>query len=85
VPAIPTSRPVFYVGRHINIDKAINIGLRPDVERGKFEYLGNSSIAGAYLALLSEKIRKEALQGRFISNRKSYVYNKVLIRWINSL
>ena len=40
------------------------------MDRGKFEYRGNSSIAGAYLALLSEGIRKEALQ---VCNTMTYI------------
>ena len=48
----------------------MNIGLLPDIERSKFQYLGNSSIAGAYMALLSEAYRKEAIE---ISNRMTYV------------
>ncbi len=47
-------------GQYINIEKAIRIGLLPDIERSKFVYLGNSSIVGAYMALLSEKHRLEA-------------------------
>ena len=57
-------------GQYLNIEKAISIGLLPDIERKKFKYLGNSSIAGAYMALLSEGCRKEALQ---ISNSMTYV------------
>jgi uncharacterized 2Fe-2S/4Fe-4S cluster protein (DUF4445 family) len=47
-------------GQHLNIDRAVTIGLLPDVARDKFIYLGNSAVAGAYMALLSEKHRKEA-------------------------
>jgi uncharacterized 2Fe-2S/4Fe-4S cluster protein (DUF4445 family) len=47
-------------GHYLNIDKAIQIGLLPDIERGKFTYRGNSSIAGAYMALLSDQYRREA-------------------------
>ena len=47
-------------GHYLNIDKAIRIGLLPDIERGKFTYRGNSSIAGAYMALLSDQYRREA-------------------------
>jgi uncharacterized 2Fe-2S/4Fe-4S cluster protein (DUF4445 family) len=47
-------------GQYLNIEKAISIGLLPDIERTKFEYLGNSAIAGAYLALLSDSHRREA-------------------------
>ena len=57
-------------GQYLNIEKAISIGLLPDIEREKFKYLGNSSIAGAYMVLLSDVYRKEALQ---ISNSMTYV------------
>lgn len=46
-------------GRFIDFDKAVIMGMLPDSPREKFEYLGNSSIAGAYLALLSRDIREE--------------------------
>jgi len=57
-------------GQYLDLDKAVSIGLLPDIDRDKFKYLGNSSIAGAYMALLSEKYRKEALE---ISNRMTYI------------
>jgi len=41
------------------------IGLLPDIDHDKFKYLGNSSIAGAYMALLSNDYRNEA---RKVSN-----------------
>jgi uncharacterized 2Fe-2S/4Fe-4S cluster protein (DUF4445 family) len=44
-------------GRHLNIENAIRIGLFPDLERDKFRYLGNSSLIGSYLILLSDKNR----------------------------
>jgi len=34
-------------GQYLNIEKAVSIGLLPDIDREKFHYLGNSSIAGA--------------------------------------
>lgn len=49
-------------GQYLSIEKAIAIGLLPDLPRNKFHYLGNSSIVGAYLALLSEEHRQEAFQ-----------------------
>ena len=49
-------------GQYINIEKGVRIGLLPDIERDKFVYLGNSSIVGAYMALLSEVHRREAAQ-----------------------
>lgn len=57
-------------GQYINIEKAIRIGLLPDIDRGKFVYLGNSSIVGAYLALLSETYRREAVT---ICNQMTYI------------
>jgi uncharacterized 2Fe-2S/4Fe-4S cluster protein (DUF4445 family) len=42
-------------GQHLNIENAVRIGLLPDIERNKFHYMGNSSLLGAYLILLSEK------------------------------
>jgi len=47
-------------GNYLNVDKAIIIGMLPDIPKEKFRFLGNTSIAGAYLCLLSEKLRKEA-------------------------
>ena len=57
-------------GQFLDIDKAITIGLLPDIDRGKFKYLGNSSIGGAYMALLSDKYRQEA---HTISNNMTYI------------
>lgn len=49
----------FYIaggfGQHLNVENAIRIGLLPDLRRDKFHYLGNSSLLGAYLILLSDK------------------------------
>jgi uncharacterized 2Fe-2S/4Fe-4S cluster protein (DUF4445 family) len=49
----------FYIaggfGQHLNIENAVRIGLLPDLERDRFHYLGNSSLLGAYLILLSDK------------------------------
>lgn len=47
-------------GRFIDIERAITIGMLPDMPVAKFEYLGNTAVAGAYLVLLSDKLREEA-------------------------
>jgi uncharacterized 2Fe-2S/4Fe-4S cluster protein (DUF4445 family) len=47
-------------GNYLNIDKAIIIGMLPDIPREKYRFLGNTSIAGAYLCLLSGDLRREA-------------------------
>jgi uncharacterized 2Fe-2S/4Fe-4S cluster protein (DUF4445 family) len=40
-------------GQRLNIENAIRIGLLPDLDRERFHYIGNSSLHGAYLILLS--------------------------------
>jgi uncharacterized 2Fe-2S/4Fe-4S cluster protein (DUF4445 family) len=40
-------------GAHLDIDKAIFIGLLPDIPRERIRFMGNSSLAGARIALLS--------------------------------
>lgn len=57
-------------GQFLDIEKAITMGLLPDMERNKFKYMGNSSIAGAYMALLSNSHRQQAIS---ISNAMTYL------------
>ncbi|HHC25115.1 MAG TPA: DUF4445 domain-containing protein, partial [Desulfobacterales bacterium] len=57
-------------GQYLDMERAITIGLLPDIERSKFQYLGNSSVAGAYMALLSDEYRREAIQ---VSNSMTYI------------
>ncbi len=45
-------------GRYINIRDAINIGMFPDIPLEKYSYVGNSSVKGAKMALLSKKARE---------------------------
>ena len=47
-------------GKFLDIEKAIILGMLPDLPREKFEYMGNTSIAGAYLCSLSRRMRQEA-------------------------
>ena len=46
-------------GKYINVEKAVQIGLLPDVAWDQFEFLGNTSIKGAYMALLDWKKRQQ--------------------------
>jgi uncharacterized 2Fe-2S/4Fe-4S cluster protein (DUF4445 family) len=57
-------------GNYLNIEKAIMIGMLPDMPKEKFSFIGNTSIAGAYLCLLSEKMRREAEE---IARKMTYV------------
>jgi uncharacterized 2Fe-2S/4Fe-4S cluster protein (DUF4445 family) len=47
-------------GNYIDIDKAIIMGMLPDLPKERFSFLGNASITGAYLSLLSKDLRREA-------------------------
>ncbi|HVO72852.1 MAG TPA: ASKHA domain-containing protein [Ignavibacteriaceae bacterium] len=54
---------IFYIaggfGRHINIESAKRIGLIPDIDDSKILQIGNASIEGASIALLSKTKRCE--------------------------
>ena len=41
------------IGSGINMENAVRIGMFPDVDRELFQYIGNSSLAGAYALALS--------------------------------
>ncbi len=41
------------IGSGINMRNAINIGMLPDVELEKYQYIGNSSLTGAYAMVMS--------------------------------
>jgi uncharacterized 2Fe-2S/4Fe-4S cluster protein (DUF4445 family) len=47
-------------GNYLDIDNAIRIGLLPDVERKRFIFVGNSSLAGAREVLFSYEAMKNA-------------------------
>ncbi len=68
-------------GQHINVEKAVEIGLLPDLsvdegEQGtdgrwaRFRYLGNTSLRGAYYALVSRQLRQEL---RTIAGKMTYL------------
>ncbi len=48
--------------KHINLKNAICIGLLPDIEIGKYEVIGNGSLAGAALALLDQGTEQTYLE-----------------------
>ena len=43
------------IGSGINMHNAVNIGMLPDVELEKFQYIGNSSLTGAYAMVVSDE------------------------------
>jgi uncharacterized 2Fe-2S/4Fe-4S cluster protein (DUF4445 family) len=48
-------------GRSLDLEKAIVIGLVPDLPREKFKYIGNASLMGTYMVLLSKEFREKQL------------------------
>lgn len=46
-------------GYHLDIERSISLGMFPDVPRNKFRFIGNGSVGGARLALLSERARRD--------------------------
>ena len=50
------------IGSGINMQNAVNIGMFPDVPLEKFHYIGNSSLTGAYLMLLSTQAEKKTYE-----------------------
>lgn len=57
-------------GKYINVEKAVQIGLLPDMEWNRFEFLGNTSIKGAYMALLDWH-KREQIEN--IASRMTYI------------
>ncbi|MEA3377146.1 MAG: ASKHA domain-containing protein [Chloroflexota bacterium] len=49
-------------GQYINVEKAIQIGLLPDMPYDNFHFLGNTSVRGAYMALISRQKRKQVAE-----------------------
>ncbi|MBU1672736.1 MAG: DUF4445 domain-containing protein [Actinobacteria bacterium] len=57
-------------GRYLEIDKAIIIGLLPDVDTNKLKFVGNGSLLGSYLMVLSKNLIAEADR---IANMMTYL------------
>jgi uncharacterized 2Fe-2S/4Fe-4S cluster protein (DUF4445 family) len=57
-------------GKYINVEKAVQIGLLPDMDWSRFEFLGNTSVRGAYYALLDWRRRERITE---IANRMTYL------------
>ena len=57
-------------GQYINVEKAIQIGLLPDMPWERFKYLGNTSALGAYTALLCPDMRQEVMD---IASKMTYL------------
>jgi uncharacterized 2Fe-2S/4Fe-4S cluster protein (DUF4445 family) len=47
------------IGSGINVKNAVRIGMFPDLPEDRFRYIGNSSLSGAYAALVSDSAAKK--------------------------
>jgi uncharacterized 2Fe-2S/4Fe-4S cluster protein (DUF4445 family) len=57
-------------GKYINVEKAVQIGLLPDMPWETFQFLGNTSVKGAYFALLDQRARQRIHE---IAARMTYI------------
>jgi uncharacterized 2Fe-2S/4Fe-4S cluster protein (DUF4445 family) len=57
-------------GKYINVEKAVQIGLLPDMEWERFQFLGNTAVRGAYYALLDLEARARVQD---IAARMTYI------------
>ncbi len=49
-------------GSYIDLDSAMSVGLLPEVDPDKIQYVGNGSLMGAWMSELSNHIRKNVVQ-----------------------
>ena len=57
-------------GNYLDIHDSVQIGLLPDLPPEKFEFIGNSSVKGARIALLSQKAWSEAQE---LARKMTYI------------
>lgn len=58
------------IGNSLDIGNSIKIGMLPDIEQDKISYIGNSSLMGCYLTLMSEDARHKLEE---VANHMTYV------------
>jgi uncharacterized 2Fe-2S/4Fe-4S cluster protein (DUF4445 family) len=57
-------------GRFLDIEKSIIIGLIPDLPRERYHYIGNSSLMGAYMVLVSQEFKQRQME---LAQRMTYI------------
>jgi len=57
-------------GRYLNLKDAKTIGLIPDLPLRKFRYIGNSSLIGSNMILVSQEFREKQIE---LANRMTYI------------
>ena len=49
-------------GRYLDLERVVTIGLMPDIDRERFQFIGNGSLGGATMALTASDVPREAVQ-----------------------
>ncbi|HEY4696320.1 MAG TPA: ASKHA domain-containing protein [Candidatus Hydromicrobium sp.] len=74
------------LGRHLYIKNAVVIGMLPDVNVNKYFFMGNTSVTGAYLSLLSEdKYRQSTKIADHITYIELSINMKFMDRYVAGL
>jgi uncharacterized 2Fe-2S/4Fe-4S cluster protein (DUF4445 family) len=58
------------IGQNLDIKNSITIGLLPDIPHKRFEFIGNSSLTGAYACVISDEAREKVID---IADRMTYI------------
>jgi uncharacterized 2Fe-2S/4Fe-4S cluster protein (DUF4445 family) len=74
------------LGSSLDVEKAVQIGLLPDIDRKKFKFIGNGALAGAHAVLLSKQKRNESVAlGKKISYLELSTENKFMDEFTSAL
>jgi uncharacterized 2Fe-2S/4Fe-4S cluster protein (DUF4445 family) len=57
-------------GRYLPLEKAITIGLAPDVPRERFQFIGNASLMGSFMVVVSRDFRRRQMN---LAQRMTYI------------
>jgi uncharacterized 2Fe-2S/4Fe-4S cluster protein (DUF4445 family) len=57
-------------GRYLDLENATVLGLIPDLPRERFRYIGNSSLMGSYMVVVSQDFRQRQLE---LARRMTYL------------
>ncbi|MDZ7837710.1 MAG: ASKHA domain-containing protein [Actinomycetota bacterium] len=68
------------LGKNLNIDNAIVIGMLPDIDINKYFFLGNTSVTGAYISLLSQSRYEQSVS---IADALTYVELSVNMKFMD--
>jgi uncharacterized 2Fe-2S/4Fe-4S cluster protein (DUF4445 family) len=65
-------------GSYVDLEKAITIGLLPEIDAEKVTFIGNSSLLGAKMSALTNRIRKDVVEVTRMHDQFRAVRNPLL-------